>query len=414
MCLACPRQVYGSLSPVTVAAGMGCDIPDIAVAVIYGVESFVSFVQKGGRAGRDGKVGAKMVWLVEDWVFEDEGGMGGKRVEERRAKVDPMASQYICCQMDGRCLREFMRRAFRPEPKKLDLPGFDERGTGGLEILWVFEGRKEPPEVGECCSASSCRAPGSSLNAGFLTDEEKADAKARHKVILDVFKHNTSAVQDILGPAPGRTGIRCPKEEREILCATLKEWRDSHWESVSKTSPMLSRDWILGEYNLKKVTDSIRLIIHTDKEKIDRRWVRALIESAADNSAIDGLASVIRCFHDEFFARLKERSRHLSKQQKVSSSQQRPQSPTVSTFTQDSDLEPDYLPSQRYDDSGSGSLWGKRKLVGTAQTMANVSGSFPRQLCLYSSKPHAGIPAIATIVLAAASSTATSENADVT
>ena len=54
-----------------VAAGMGCDIPDIEVAVVYGVELFVSFVQKRGRAGRDGRIKAKMIWLVEDWMFED-------------------------------------------------------------------------------------------------------------------------------------------------------------------------------------------------------------------------------------------------------------------------------------------------------------------------------------------------------
>ena len=62
----------------TIAAGMGCDIPDIKVAVIYGLDSFVSFIQKGGRAGRDGKAGAKMGWLVEDWVFEEKAGVGGE------------------------------------------------------------------------------------------------------------------------------------------------------------------------------------------------------------------------------------------------------------------------------------------------------------------------------------------------
>ena len=41
----------------TVAAGMGCDVPDIEVAVIYGLDSFLSFVQKGGRAGRNGRAG---------------------------------------------------------------------------------------------------------------------------------------------------------------------------------------------------------------------------------------------------------------------------------------------------------------------------------------------------------------------
>lgn len=89
----------------TVAAGMGCDIPDIKVAVIYGVDSFVSFVQKGGRAGRDGEIEARMVWLVEDWMFEESGSRaGGKRAEERWAKVDPMTREYIQCQQDGACL----------------------------------------------------------------------------------------------------------------------------------------------------------------------------------------------------------------------------------------------------------------------------------------------------------------------
>jgi len=91
----------------TVAAGMGCNIPDIEVAVIYGVDSFVLFVQKGGRAGRDGKVDAKMVWLVEDWMFDENSGVGGKRVE-KWAKVDSMAGKYIHRQQAGACLWEFM------------------------------------------------------------------------------------------------------------------------------------------------------------------------------------------------------------------------------------------------------------------------------------------------------------------
>ena len=89
----------------TVAAGMGCDIPDIKVAVIYGVDSFVSFVQKGGRAGRDGEIEARMVWLVEDWMFEESGSRaGGKRAEERWAKVDSMTREYVQRQQDGACL----------------------------------------------------------------------------------------------------------------------------------------------------------------------------------------------------------------------------------------------------------------------------------------------------------------------
>jgi len=256
----------------TIAAGMGCDIPDIAVAVIYGVDSFVSFVQKGGRAGRDGKAGAKMVWLVEDWMFEDEDGVGGKRAEERRAKVDPMASEYIHCQRAGRCLREFTRRAFRPEPRELDLPGFNGGDNRGLDISWVVEGGEAQPEVGGCCSASSCQVSGSSLNTGFPTDAEKAFAKSRHDLILKVLKHETSTAEDVLGPPPGRTGIRCSKEERAIFQAALEQWRDGYWNSIRENAPMLSSDWVLGEYNLKRLVDH-----HRNTQKIAMligRWHR--------------------------------------------------------------------------------------------------------------------------------------------
>ena len=126
----------------TVAAGMGCDIPDIEVAVIYGADSSVSFVQKGGRAGRDGRTEAKMVWLVEDWMFEGNSGVGGKRAEERWAKVDPMANEYIGRQRAGACLREFMNRVLRPDPHTLDLPGFGERNPHGLDIIWVVEDKE--------------------------------------------------------------------------------------------------------------------------------------------------------------------------------------------------------------------------------------------------------------------------------
>jgi superfamily II DNA helicase RecQ len=91
-------------------------IPDIQVAVIYRVDSFMSFVQKGGRAGRDGKIEAKMVWLVEDWMFEEG---GGKRDQERRSKVDPTASKYILRQKTGSCLCKFMNQVLQPDPRHL-------------------------------------------------------------------------------------------------------------------------------------------------------------------------------------------------------------------------------------------------------------------------------------------------------
>ena len=359
----------------TIAAGMGCDIPDIEVVVIYGLDSFVSFVQKGGRAGRDGKAGAKMVWLVEDWMFQDEGG--GKRMEERRARVDPMTSEYIRCHRTGNCLRDFMRRVFRPEPEKLDLPGFNGKGTSGLDFSWSVEEEELPPEPGKCCSASSCQVPGSKSNSGSLTEPEKFAAKSRHLLILKVLKSETSTTEGIIGPPPGRSGIRCPKDEKAIFQAALEKWRDDYWESVRETSPMLSRAWVLGEGNIKRLVEHLRLIINTDSEKIDRRWVRALITTVSDDAAVDGLSATIRHFHDEFFIRLRGRDTRSSKHQKISSStsQQRLPSPTASVFTEDSYIDPDYPPTQHRGSRASLSR-GKRKRMGQSWAILQV-GAFP-------------------------------------
>ncbi|KAF8995222.1 hypothetical protein BDQ17DRAFT_1186993, partial [Cyathus striatus] len=54
----------------TMAVGMGTDIPDIERVVIFGVDSFNSAYQKGGRAGHSVAIQATMLWLVEPWAFE--------------------------------------------------------------------------------------------------------------------------------------------------------------------------------------------------------------------------------------------------------------------------------------------------------------------------------------------------------
>jgi hypothetical protein len=358
----------------TVAAGMGCDIPDIEVAIIYGVDSFVSFVQKGGRAGRDGKVDAKMVWLVEDWMFEDRDGAGGKRAEERRAKVDPMASEYIGCQQAGTCLRRFMNRVLRPDPEALNLPGFGCRNTHGLDVSWVVEGEDIQPAAGKCCSASSCDPVGSDSDAGDPADAGEIATETRHRLILNVLKHETSTAEEVLGAPLGRQGVRCPKDEKEIFQAALEQWRVGRWESIRVAAPMLSRDWVLGEYNIKKLVENTRLVINTPREKIDRQWIRALIDTVSDDAAIDELSHVIQEFHSGFFSRLSCRSHRPGKQQKVlgSSSHRRPPSPATSAFTDDSYLDPDFPPSQHSNPTGKPSQ-GKRKRGRRPEARAHVS-----------------------------------------
>ena len=67
---------------------------------------------------------------------------------------------------------------------------------------------------------------------------------------------------------------------------------------------MLSREWVLGGYNIKKLVENTRLVINASAEKIDGRWVRALIDTVSDDKSIEELSSVIRQFHSNFFVRL--------------------------------------------------------------------------------------------------------------
>ena len=76
------------------AAGMGCDIPDIVWAIVYGMQEMCTAFQKGGRAGRRSDIAAKMVWLVEDWAFNKPAdyqatSAKAKNEEERCTKMDP-------------------------------------------------------------------------------------------------------------------------------------------------------------------------------------------------------------------------------------------------------------------------------------------------------------------------------------
>ncbi|CAA7263912.1 unnamed protein product [Cyclocybe aegerita] len=88
----------------TIAAGMGMDIPDIKMVVIYGINKFGSAFQKGGRAGRSAGMKATAMWLIEPWVFEpkpetlDPAKPPSKKAiaeKEKREKLDPPTCEYI-------------------------------------------------------------------------------------------------------------------------------------------------------------------------------------------------------------------------------------------------------------------------------------------------------------------------------
>lgn len=98
---------------------------------------------------------------------------------------------------------------------------------------------------------------------------------------------------------PARGDIRCPKEERDIFRAALEEWRNGYWEPTTReANPMLSRAWALGERNIKQLVDNIRLIVCAENERLDRRWVRALINTTTDDATVDSLSAMIHRFCD--------------------------------------------------------------------------------------------------------------------
>lgn len=126
-----------------------------------------------------------MIWLVEDWAFEEEGegGLKETRDEEldgpvdeqqrgrkqiaakRCAALDPMSHAYLKCATSGTCLRDFTRQYFQPNPA---IPGFqvssvasDSDGSENEDdtqhaVRWEVHSLPPKPSKGICCSTCSC------------------------------------------------------------------------------------------------------------------------------------------------------------------------------------------------------------------------------------------------------------------
>lgn len=163
----------------TDAAGMGCDIPDIEMSVIYSVQDLCSAFQKGGRAARRPDLTGRMVWLVEDWVIEDDapgrseilpqtqtsGAPHISPVDERREKLDPAAREYINRSQSDRCMRAYATNYFHPRP---GFVGADrELDYEAGEEIEVVEGRAWPA-VWEIAEAGGKPSAGGVLQRAVL------------------------------------------------------------------------------------------------------------------------------------------------------------------------------------------------------------------------------------------------------
>ncbi|KAF8164698.1 hypothetical protein B0H34DRAFT_793164 [Crassisporium funariophilum] len=171
----------------TIAAGMGMDISDIEMAVTFGVDNFNSYFQKGGRAGRNPNLKAKMIWIVEPWAFEAPPAEQGKQIEgkqpskkslaeaKRRDNMDPASRKYINRSESEKCMQEYAVTHFRPKPNLPGFPGFemlDQDWEGELpNVTWEVMDQEITVGVDCGCSSQVCRA-NPQERVGQLSDAE--------------------------------------------------------------------------------------------------------------------------------------------------------------------------------------------------------------------------------------------------
>ena len=120
---------------------------------------------------------------------------------------------------------------------------------------------------------------------------------------------------------------------------------------------MLTRDWALGRGTIKKLVEQLCWIINTEREKINHKWIRALVETVANDAAVDDLSLMIQNFHSGFFARRSEKPKpRRGKKRKIFTSQQRLSSSAAGSSSQELDSDPNRSPPRQ-----SGSSQYKRR-----------------------------------------------------
>ncbi|KAJ2911516.1 hypothetical protein MD484_g8898, partial [Candolleomyces efflorescens] len=332
----------------TKALGMGLDISDIARVVVWGVDTFSDIMQEGGRAGRDTRIAAQMVWIVEPWAFvpKQSGNASGQRSkksereEALRLKMDPPAQEYINCSQSDRCMRIYAVDHFTPRPRLPGFPWYDpgddgpsDEHIGSDRVLWVPYNHDLKPGPHCGCSARCCR-PDPATPVGLLSVEEKHHIDA----MLKQLKQSSSSAtplsvtippcQTLPSPplqpsqtsqhplimltsnesrpeteastqdqAPSNTTFRtqCTKAEKESLRESLLAWRESFWAGIRKKNPFLNEEWILTSENIQRLVEKAHILVAAPT--VDEALVRSIIpKNFIIGSSLTPLANLIDTF----------------------------------------------------------------------------------------------------------------------
>ncbi|KAF8996926.1 P-loop containing nucleoside triphosphate hydrolase protein [Cyathus striatus] len=272
---------------VTMAVGMGTDVPDIEQVIIFRVEGLSSAYQKGGHAGRSSTIEASMIWLVEPWAFkpianssdtdQDPKKKTKKMVadKERRHTLDSASLEFINRAQSGLCQRTFLCNHFHPQP---NLPGFKSNSKGedsattnsGVVVEWVV-GQVVNDHIDETLSCQSCSAlmcrvdPNTAV--GPLTSAE-CNLIDFHTAKINGRAFTQLNTTTILEPArismieDNKIKLRCEAAERTVFREALVFWRDAAWKRIEDNNPFLSCDWVMTKSNIEHLIDKAHVILN--------------------------------------------------------------------------------------------------------------------------------------------------------
>jgi len=301
----------------TIAAGMGMDIPDIEVVVIFGIDGFNSTFQKGSRAGRNQNLQAKMIWIVEPWAFETaEIGRVDGRLPSKKAladakqqdKMDPTSREYINWSQSTQCMRSYAVDHLRPKP---NLPGFpwfkapDELDWDGVEshntVTWDVD-VQEIATGGRCgCSSLACCVD-PTIPVGVLSESEQQLISHHIQTLRGIPQS-----QGLDSPSPGIDStmsityaeagpLCCSKAEKDILRQALLSWCDSYWVKIRNDYPFFSRNWVITNEYIGRLVDKACILLNTPQ--VDVAIVRSLIKCISDDTTMTSLVCVLQEFCD--------------------------------------------------------------------------------------------------------------------
>ncbi|KAG8699036.1 hypothetical protein FRC08_005542 [Ceratobasidium sp. 394] len=298
----------------TEALTMGCDFRKVVQIILFKVpESLPTVLQRGGRAGRDETIKARVILMVEgskralaiaksspgstfaepmkiededgdlpieivDLEGTDVGGEGGAGEEDEAAQE----AIRVAATEHGKEDRELLQRFYAP--------------TDQCRTLVLDEAFDSPPHA-RCISVNGCdncirrhikeleaAKAGTHLGDGLVKQEPVDDLNALDKTIEDLRALLIEPNEEAKQKKPSTRGKYRRMDERNQLEASLKRWRGEIFKSELKQLGIRT-DYIVTDRAIKAIAkvlppvtlDSLALISPAWPEKARMRWGPSLL-----------------------------------------------------------------------------------------------------------------------------------------